>query len=329
MRVKRYAVVRRDEECLRRIIDASSGQNGCPSPTLDIYPSLEVSRQTEEMRINHWQVDALFLPTSNPLTISSAHQDQDREDVFRSNTQAITLFNIGLACLDCNNDHSAEQLFHCAHSILAPQKSHIITALELYITNSIAKSQLQQQSPGKPTKEIQAWFNLARAFCKWQDGLNNEEYTEKSQTSLSASDTLSLMGQIHYSRGEHETALHCCRQVLYLRQSIHSDKHIKVAATHYNIALILQNLDQYRDALEHCVQFVRHPDIRGSSSSPRAYAQHSADALTTLGMLYFEVCSTSESIKALQEVIECRKSAYAVKYTILACDLLWLGRALQ
>ena len=42
--VKRYEVVRRDEECLRRIIDASSGQNGCPSPTLDIYPSLEVSR---------------------------------------------------------------------------------------------------------------------------------------------------------------------------------------------------------------------------------------------------------------------------------------------
>ena len=245
MIVKRYEVILRDKECLQCLIDASSGQNGCPIPTLDIYPSLEVSRQTEEMRINLWQVDALFLPISNPLVINSAHHDKNKEDLFRSNAQSITLLNIGLDCLDCNNDHSAEQLFHCAHSILAPQKSHIVTTLELYITNNIAKSQLRQQSPCKPTEESQAWFNLARAFCKWQDGLNNEEYTEKSQTTLSASDTLSLMGQIHYSRGEHETALHCCKQVLYLRRSILGDKHIKVAATHYNIALILQNLDQY------------------------------------------------------------------------------------
>ena len=102
-----------------------------------------------------------------------------------------------------------------------------------------------------------------------------------------------------------------------------------MAATHYNIALILQNLDQYRDALEHCVQFVRHHDIRGSSSSPRVYAPYAPEALNTLFKLYFEVCSTSEIIKVLQEVIKYRKSAYAVNYTILACDLLRLGRALQ
>ena len=77
------------------------------------------------------------------------------------------------------------------------------------------------------------------------------------------------------------------------------------------------------------MQFVRHPDIRGSSSSPRTYAPYDVEALTTLGMLYFEVCSTSESIKALQEGIECRRAAYAVNYTILACDLFRLGRAWQ
>jgi len=134
---------------------------------------------------------------------------------------------------------------------------------------------------------------------------------------------MSLMGTVHYSRGDLEQAQAYHERALALYQKTVGMRHPDVAAAHNNLAAVLQRRGEFERARGHFEQAVDIlAEVRGKESPEMAMS------LANLGQVLTDLGDTTAAIDTLRRSVALYESIYGKHAPVLGHALDGLGDAL-
>lgn len=250
------------------------------------------------------------------------------EDHNRSS--AATLFNMGLCHLqNCSLD-KALQLFDMALSITNPETDASLAAL---LMNHIAQVEYRQDLPAEAAATLGEALHVERRALSVGPNKHPTDIASSSVLIGLTAQTLSLLGRIHYARGDPTEALDYARESLRLLRRIHQEHDaapsIDVASMQYNVGLILRRMggaDRMSEAVG-CVQSFISVSVASTTTPPSiGYEAETATALFSLGCIHLDMHSVTNATRCFADALSLRRLTFGPNHETVAVVSFRLGK---